>query len=452
MYSIHHSIRLVTATVVALTAVATFGAVGITTPTPAEAASGIRHISIFYSQVDSIFGAAWNMDTPDSAVNAAQQACVSNGGTECLQKGAIKSGQGCITLAASPEGRSHVAIGETPEQSRDGALGGLPGIEPSNRVKTYCTWDDWNPPGDQGMVEGGRLIEAQAPSELTVTWTKMPEALRVIAHVAVTNNANKPPLDCVYTAQGDFPRPVTVYGSNTGNIDIYPAVPQNKFWPVTVTCNNSGLLSRAGPITEPAVKAEPMITRKPRENQANATIIAHSTITTYNIFTTTTTTPTTTTHTYTTITYSQQPIPKYTQTYHATHYHHQASSKFNHHNNTYSIHTINHYILIQPHHNIPLTHPQTLHQHLLTPPHHHTLKPPYTPLSNNLTTPPPPHTINHTTPPLITLHHTHHPPVTVYGSNTGNIDIYPAVPQNKFWPVTVTCNNSGLLYQGGTDY
>jgi len=56
----------------------------------------------------------------------------------------------------------------------------------------------------------------------------------------MANNPTKGPVKCVYSTQGleTFDRAFTLAGDQPSDIVIAPTVPLNRYWPVTVSCDN----------------------------------------------------------------------------------------------------------------------------------------------------------------------------------------------------------------------
>jgi hypothetical protein len=76
------------------------------------------------------------------------------------------------------------------------------------------------------------------PAALDVSWQPFPGG--ITATVKMTNNPTKGPVRCVYSTQGleTFDRAFTLAGDQPTNVVIAPAVPLNRYWPVSVSCDN----------------------------------------------------------------------------------------------------------------------------------------------------------------------------------------------------------------------
>ncbi len=103
--------------------------------------------------------------------------------------------------------------------------------------------DPDSPFGNPGGAPKPEEAPPAPPSEIKVSW--QPWQGGITATVSITNNANKPAVPCRYQAEGDIERPFTVSGDAPAPVVISPAFPQNRYWPVTVTCDN-GLSVKTG--------------------------------------------------------------------------------------------------------------------------------------------------------------------------------------------------------------
>ena len=77
---------------------------------------------------------------------------------------------------------------------------------------------------------------APPPSEITLRYDP-PTFTGITAFVGITNNENKPPVDCTYSDGVTAPRPFTVTGSVESRVDI-AGIPTGTVFHVTVTCDN----------------------------------------------------------------------------------------------------------------------------------------------------------------------------------------------------------------------
>jgi hypothetical protein len=83
------------------------------------------------------------------------------------------------------------------------------------------------------------VVDPKAPKPaLAVEWKPWPGG--ITATVKMANNPTKTPVKCVYSTQGleTFDRAFTLAGDQPSDVVIAPAMPLNRFWPVTVSCDN----------------------------------------------------------------------------------------------------------------------------------------------------------------------------------------------------------------------
>ncbi len=167
--------------------------------------------------VVSIGGMAIGTDENQAGINA-QTDCVNRGGHQCVREASAKNG--CAAAAATDYGQFAGASDPVLANAQSAALSQLQG---GHIVQSGCTDPLQQQPPNQPPAP------KQGP---TVSWDLVPGGW--VAHItdrsAVTSQ-------CTY-ASDRVNRSFALQANATYDLKVVPAVPLNKDYPVTITCDN----------------------------------------------------------------------------------------------------------------------------------------------------------------------------------------------------------------------
>jgi hypothetical protein len=240
--------KFVTPTIRAVVATAaTFGAVTITTTTPALAAGSYSAASV--SGIENTWGAVEDLPNPDMAVDAAQSMCVSKGGTVCQNILLPKAnGDTCVAFVVL-EGISGYWTGSG--KSRDAAVADLARVlkMPTSDLKSEVVCAS-GVPRMSAPIRGGILPPTPDSRPLPPEALPAPDvtAVPVGGQVKVTVKEKAGvAADCVYTAT---PQPGNPFATTpdthkfhldaneneTFNRPDSPVIPPGATWDIVVNC------------------------------------------------------------------------------------------------------------------------------------------------------------------------------------------------------------------------
>ena len=170
--------------------------------------------------VVSVGGMAIGTDEQQTGINALSD-CQNSGGSHCVMQASAKNA--CAAAAATDYGQFAGASDPVLANAESAALSQLPSQQNAHIVVSGCTSPQQQPPPNQPPAP------AQGP---TVSWDLVPGGF--VAHITDRSGVMS---QCTYVTDR-VNRSFALPANSTYDLKVVPAVPLNRDYNVTITCDN----------------------------------------------------------------------------------------------------------------------------------------------------------------------------------------------------------------------